>query len=117
MQGVREINTDVFGLYELAVDGTILHSRPRTGEFLRDPKTDVIGQDFFHDIFTFQNTEDLRRHFRRFVSGDRPVDAFLFDCLDGSEIVRTKVFMTKAFESDYEHSGDIVIMDIRKAGR
>ena len=117
MQGVNALNTDVFGLYELTNEGTILYSRPRTGETLKPPTTDVIGQDFFRDIFTFQNTEDLRRHFRRFVTGDRPVDTFVFDCLNGSEIVRTKVFMTRAFETDYDNTGGIVIMDIRKAGQ
>src|SRR5688572_11273394 len=108
-------NTDMFGLYELADDGTILYSRPRTGDRLRYPSVKFIGQDFFRDIFTCQNTEDLRRHFKRFISGDRPVDTFVFDCLYGGEVVRTKVFMTRAYENDHDRGGEIVIMDIRRA--
>ena len=102
----------VFGLYELSDDGTILYSRSREGDSLREANAGSIGQDFFRDIFKCQNIEDLRRHFRSFIAGDRPVDTFTFDCLYESEVIRAKVFMTRAFEND---RSNIVIMDIRQA--
>ena len=108
---------DVFGLYELADDGTILYSRLRTGEELKGPEHQIVGKDFFRDIARFENTDDLRRHFKSFIKGDRPADTFVFDCLFQTEVVRAKVFMTRAYEVDYGHSGGIVIMDIRKAGQ
>jgi hypothetical protein len=108
-------NAEVFGLYELANDGTILYSRVRNDSGLHDAEPAFIGQDFFRDIFLCQNIDDLRRHFRRFITGDRPVDSFVFDCLFEREIVRAKIFMTRAYENDYDHAGGIVIMDIRRA--
>jgi len=104
-----------FGLYELAKDGTILYSRPRNGEGLRDSEPGLIGRDFFRDIFPCHNIEDLRRQFRHFITGDRPVHSFVFDCLFEREIVRAKVFLTRAYENDHDHAGGIVIMDIRSA--
>jgi len=115
MQRASGIDTNVFGLYELSREGTILYSRPRREDGLRDPEQAVIGQDFFHDIFPCRNMEDLRRHFRRFITGDRPVDTFVFECMFDREVVRTKIFMTRAYENDYDHAGGIVIMDIRRA--
>ena len=107
----------LFGLYELSNDGTVLYSRSRSEDGLREPTTEFIGQDFFHDIARFENIDDLRRHFRRFITSDRPVDTFVFDCVSGSEIIRAKVFMTRAFQTDPEHTGGIVILDIRQAGQ
>jgi hypothetical protein len=110
-------DTPVFGLYELSSDGTVLYSRSRTENGLRAPTGEHIGQDFFRDVAGFENIDDLRRHFRRFITGDRPVDNFYFDCVSGSEIIHARVYMTRAFESDVEHAGGIVIMDIRQAGQ
>ena len=117
MLETRGANADVFGLYELADDGTILYSRPRSEFGLHDAIPDNIGRDFFYDTQHVKNIGDLRRHFRRFITGDQSVDTFLFDCLFDSEIVRAKIFMTRAHETDHDRSGDIVIMDIRRAGQ
>lgn len=109
--------SEVFGLYELSDEGMVLYSRSRGNDGLRQPTPEMIGQDFFHDVIGFDNKEDLRRHFRQFIGGDRPVDAFLFDCLFDSEVVRTKIFMTRAFETDEYQANEIVIMEIRRAGQ
>lgn len=106
----------MFGLYELSGDGTVLYSRARTGNYLADPAQEIVGQDFFRDIARFQNINDLRSHFRKFISGGRPADTFLFDCLYETEVVRAKVFMARAYEMDNDRTGGIVIMDIRKVG-
>ena len=106
---------EVFGLYELSDKGTVLYSRPRGNDGLHQPTPEIVGQDFFHDVVGCENKDDLRRHFRRFIGGDRPVDAFMFDCLFESEVVRTKIFMTRASETDDGFANEIVILDIRRA--
>jgi hypothetical protein len=115
MQDTSGLGTDVFGLYELSDDGTILYSRPRKDDALRDAEQRNVGQDFFRDIFPCRNVDDLRRHFRRFITGDRPVDTFVFDGMFDDEILKTKIFMIRAYENDCDHAGEIVIMDIRRA--
>jgi hypothetical protein len=115
MQSVSRVDADVFGLYELSRDGTVLYSRPRREDGLRDAEQAIIGRDFFRDIFPCRNMEDLRRHFRQFITGDQSVNTFVFECLFEQKVVRTKVFMTRAYENDHDHVGGIVIMDIRQA--
>ncbi len=117
MQGGNDINGEVFGLYELASDGTVLYSRARAGEVLREPTQGMVGRDFFRDVAGFENKEDLRHHFRRFIHGDQSVNAFTFDCLYGADVVKAKIFMTRAYESNDENAGTIVILDIRSAGQ
>lgn len=115
MRGTNGADTNVFGLYELSGDGTILYSRPRAADGLHEAERTKVGQDFFGDIFPCQNVEVLRRHFRNFVTDGRSVDTFLFECLFEQEIVRAKVFMTRAREHGHDHDGEIVVMDIRQA--
>lgn len=107
--------TEVFGLYELAKDGTVLYSLPRAADGRHDPENAVVGRDFFSDIFPCRNIDELRRHFKRFVTGESPVDTFVFDGLFEQGRVRAKVFLTRAYETDQDHAGGIVIMDIRQA--
>lgn len=115
MQMEEKANGQVFGLYELSNDGTILYSRSRTENGLRQPSAEFIGRDFFRDIARCENIEDLRRHFRGFIFSDRPVDNFDFVYVEGSEAIPAKVFLTRAHETDQDHEGEIVIMDIRRA--
>ena len=114
MQGTSR-STNVFGLYELSSDGTILYTRPRFGSALTEPAQSIVGRDFFRDIRWSENIDDLRRRFRHFITGDKPIDTFVFDCLNEQEVVRAKVFMTRAYEHDHDLAGGIVIMDIREA--
>lgn len=106
----------VFGLYELSGDGTVLYSRSRGELGLSDASNEVVGRDYFHEIAPFDNTKDLKRHFRRFLTDNRASDTFLFDCLLDNEVVRARVFMTRAYEVDHDHTGGIVILDIRQPG-
>jgi hypothetical protein len=115
MQTETGAGPEVFGLYELADDGTILYSRPRVGDGFNDAQREVVGQDFFRDVFPCRNIDDLRRHFRRFITEAKPVDTFVFDGLFEEEIVRAEISMTRAYEHDQDHGGGIVIMDIRRA--
>ena len=107
----------VFGLYELSEEGMILYSRPRGQQGLDQATGEIVGRDFFHDIVGCDNMAALRRHFRQFVVGGRPVDAFLFDYMFERRVVRTKISMTRAFETDDDHRNGIVIMDIRQTAQ
>jgi hypothetical protein len=108
-------SVNVFGLYELSSDGTILYTRPRTKDGLSEPEHAVVGRDFFRDVFGCENIEDLRQHFRSFIAGDAPVGTLTFDCMFDRKTVRANIFMTRAYEHNHDHSGGIVIMDIRQA--
>jgi hypothetical protein len=108
-------STNVFGLYELSNDGTVLYTRPRTVDGLSAPEQAVVGRDFFRDVFGCENIDALRQHFRKFIMGDESVDTFTFDCMFEQKSIRANIFMTRAYEHDRDHAGGIVIMDIREA--
>ena len=107
----------LFGLYELSDNGTILYSRPRGVDGLHQSTPETVGRDFFYDIIDRENREDLRRHFRRFLRNRRSFDAFFYYYRLEREVVPTKIYFTRASETDDDRPKEIVIMDIRQAGQ
>ena len=103
-----------FGFFELDDDGTVRYSRPRTDA--PDDGASLVGQNFF-EFAGFANCDDLRRHFRRFVEADHAAESFIFDCFFEHVVARTKVTLTRAFETDDFPPEKIVMLDIREIER
>lgn len=116
IEGIKMDDSEMFGLYELDDSGNVLYSRMHDRQHLAGSNGRAVGQNFFLEVAKFENREDLRQHFRRFVAGTSPADNFKFECLFGSRTVRTRIFMTRGHESDSERTAGIVIMDIRGDG-
>lgn len=100
-----------FGFFELDDDGTVRYSRPRTDA--TDENSSIVGQNFFESA-GFANCDDLRRHFRRFIEADHAAESFIFDCFFEHAVARTKVTLTRAFETDDFPPEKIVMLDIRE---
>jgi hypothetical protein len=98
---------ELFGLYELDDQGIVKYSKGHMDHPL-------IGQDFF-ELAPIQNRDDLRRQFRRFVGGHRASDSFTFDCFVNEAVVRARVSMTRAFQTEYFPPEKIVMVDIRES--
>jgi hypothetical protein len=107
-------SAEVFGLFELDDAGNVLYSRAHQPERRDSDSAAAIGQDFFREVAKFENREDLRNHFRRFVASRSPADNFRFECLFGDRRIRTRISMIRGHESDAVHTSGIVIMDIRR---
>jgi len=103
----------IFGLFELDDSGVVRYSRPNRPAQTAGMETSLVGHNFFEEI-GFENSSDLRRHFKRFVDSRQAADSFTFDCLFDSEIVTARVMMTRAYETEYCPPSEIVMMDIRK---
>jgi hypothetical protein len=110
------LNRETFGLFELSDEGTVLYSRPAQRDQPREDEQDIVGRDFFYEVAQFANTEDLRRHFRRFLTSTRPADSFGFECMYQEGTVKTKITMTRGHETENQHTANIVIMDIKQEG-
>jgi hypothetical protein len=107
--------SEIIGLYELDQNGTVLYRRLPDGA-TSAAGAGVVGKDFFSEAVPMQNADDLRRHFRRFVTSDRAVDNFIFDCELAGETIKTRICMTRGHESNSEsNSASIVILDIKEA--
>lgn len=99
--------SDIVGWFELDHQGTVLYCRPVNGNGASEPG--LVGKDFFGDVLESYDSEPLRRHFRRFLTSDRPVESFDFDCLHHHETIKTKVCMTRGHESDSDHTGNVIL--------
>jgi len=108
-------DNDIVGWFELDHHGTVLYYRPLNGIALGNSVPQLVGKDFFGEVMEGHNSEPLRRHFRSFVTSERPVENFVFDHFHENETVKTKVSMTRGHESDSGHTEGIIILDIRKA--
>lgn len=104
---------NIFGIFELSDDGTILTSLIRENGRYTTPVAKMVGKDFFDDIADFENTFDLRKHFRNFITSRKAFDIFDFQCEYPQQTLRTRISMTRGTETDFDHSNGIVIMDIR----
>ena len=104
---------EMFGFFELDDHGIVRYSRPRIDAV--DDSESLIGQNFF-ELTGLLNSEDLRRHFRKFVESRQAADSFTFDCSLDWTTIRAKVTMTRAFQTDYFPPESIVMLDIREVG-
>jgi hypothetical protein len=105
--------TNLFGIFELSDDGTVLTSLIRENGRYKKPIAKMVGKDFFDEIADFENTFDLRKHFRNFITSRKSFDIFEFRCEYPRQTLQTRISMTRGTEFDYDHSNGIVIMDIR----
>jgi len=108
-------DNDIVGWFELDHHGTVLYYRPVIGNGLGNSVPQLVGKDFFGEVMGSPGSDSLRRHFRSFVTSERPVENFVFDCFRDNETVKTKVSMTRGHESNSDHTEGIIILDIRKA--
>ena len=102
----------IFGFFELDDSGIVRYSRPTRAAESDDDA--VVGEDFF-ELATFQNRDDLRRRFKRFVESHDAANSFIFDCFFNNSVVRTKVMLTRAFQTEYFPPERIVMLDIRES--
>jgi len=111
-----ELSPDgVLGFFELDDSGTVRYSSTvgsATGYGGRSSA--IIGQNFFESI-GFQNRDELRRHFRRFIESREAADSFSFDFWLDSSIIHTKVTLTRAFQTEFFPPEGIVMLSIRES--
>jgi hypothetical protein len=108
----QNISGEMFGFFELDEDGIVRYSSPRIGT---GEGGSLIGRNFF-EFAACRNSDDLRRHFRRFVERNEAANSFTFDCFFDRSTVRTKVTMTHAFQTEDFPPKRIVMLDIREIG-
>jgi hypothetical protein len=113
MKNTQDKYLQLFGLFELDDAGTILYSRPGENGGQQDGHS-VVGKNFFDELGGIDNDDLLRRHFRKFLESNRPVDSFIFDGVFSETPVRAKVLMARGYEAREDSASGIVIMDIKK---
>ncbi len=105
-------STDLYGLYDLGDDGTILYSHDGTSRPSTRPE--LVGRNFFEDVSGFADFPDFRLQFYSFVRSRKAVDSFTLDSNSGSARCKTKVHMARAFENDNYSPHERVMLVIRE---
>ncbi len=105
---------DLFGLFELNASGTVLYSRLRRSNELINSNPEWVGRNYFDEIASFENIEELRQMYKRFITNRQVADNFIFNCRFSETVVPVKVLMARTYEVNYGERANIVIMDIRK---
>jgi len=114
MNSVQNIQPEVFGLFELSDEGTVLYSRcdpPRSTQQL----SQTVGRNFFDEVAPFENTDEFRRYLNRFIRSDFPSESFNFTCQINNQNIPAKVMLVRIIERSSAQRAKTTIVDIRRA--
>jgi hypothetical protein len=112
---VSLLNTqELFGLFELDADGTVLYYRiePRMEPDGTSP--DMTGYNFY-EIMPFENVEELRQCVTEFTHGVSPADSFNFNCRYGGRVQPVKVLLARILERVNHDRTKSVLVHIRRS--
>lgn len=103
---------DLYGLYDLGDDGTILYSHD--GSCQPTVRPELVGRNFFEDVSGVDNMPDFRLQFYTFVRSRKAVESFILNSESGNARRKTKVHMARAFENDNHSPHERVMLVIRE---
>ena len=113
MNTVQNIQPEIFGLFELSDQGTVLYSRTAAPSATqRLPET--VGQNFFDEAAPFENTEEFRGYLNRFIRSDCPSESFNFTCQINNQNIPAKIMLVRIAERSSDTSAKTIIVDIRR---
>jgi hypothetical protein len=116
MIGVSNSTASPFcGFYELDTDGNIQYSRIKNNGKFENADPEKVGQNFFDDFFVCQNSEVLRRRFKRFVIEGYSTENFDFSIVQDDRVLPLKIMLVRSSETNgAEHKG-LIFVEVRQA--
>jgi hypothetical protein len=104
----------LLGLFELDPAGTVLYSRVESDGDADSAMQSMAGHDFFNEVASFANAEELRRRISAFTNSEAQADNFHFTCLcDGGPLL-VKVLLARIRERSNGRRTKSVLLHIRK---
>jgi hypothetical protein len=104
----------LFGLFELDPAGTVLYSRVEPDGDTDAAAPSIAGQDFFSEVASFANAEELRRRIGAFSNSEAQADNFHFTCLCDGGPLPVKVLLARVRERSNGRHTKSVLVHIRK---
>jgi hypothetical protein len=104
----------LFGLFELDATGTVLYSRVEPDGDPRAARPDFSGRNFYEDVLSFENAEELRRRVAAFERGASPADSFCFECRYDAGPLPVRVLLARVRERSSHERTKSVLVHIRK---
>jgi hypothetical protein len=108
------LEQQLFGLFELDSAGTVLYSRVEPDGDADAAAPSAAGHDFFNEVASFSNAEELRHRIAAFTSSEAQADNFHFTCLGDGGPLLVKVLLARVRERSNGRHAKSVLMHIRK---
>lgn len=106
---------DFFGLFELDDAGTVLYSRVEPGSRSTNGEgQSLTGHNFFREIVTCENREELRKRIARFAASEIQADNFMFNCRVNSGFMAVRVMLARISERSNGEKTKSLLVHIRK---
>ena len=103
----------LFGLIELASDGTILYYQP---EDEHGERLGFVGRNFFHELASLPDSKDFENQVSSFIRGREPALNFDFVFCLGAMAFPARVLLARMRESTGANGQEAVFMHIKRAG-
>lgn len=111
----RAAASPLCGFYELDTDGVILYSRLKNGGKFEKATPQTVGLNFFEDFFVCQNSEALRRRFKRFVAEGFSTENFSFNYIQNDETVPLKIMLVRTSDTNGAEHRELIFVEVRQA--
>ena len=106
---------ELFGLYELGVDGTVLFYKASGDNESATAIQNLVGLNFFTEVSHFVNIEEFRRRFENFVEGRQSVDSFTFNSSRSENEHLLRVMLVRLGGGGRDERQRFVLADFRQA--
>lgn len=104
-----------FGLYEMDAEGTVLYHRAEPGGRPGAAAGGVTGRNFYDEVASFDNADELRRRVEDFLRRDGHADSFDFTCRAGGETMPVRVLLARVRERSDLGRTKAVLLHLRGA--
>jgi len=106
----------LFGLFELDPAGKVLYFRTEPeGDSDRVSPADMAGRNFFDEVASFENVEELRRRIGSFTHGNGHADNFNFTCRLNNDLLPVRVLLARIGNRSDANQTKSILVHIRKA--
>ena len=117
VEALRQIKFELYGVFEISDDGTILYSRQKSAgadKFSFEKLPQIVGRNFYNEIAPFENREEFRRRVKQFIESGFPSKHFIFDCRVNGHNFPVKIMLVRVTDRAGDERAKLTIVDIRK---
>jgi photoactive yellow protein len=98
--GVKDNHTSQipFGMFELDAAGVVIHYSPAAEEKRDASIKGIIGRNFFDELISIRQVEELKGRFHTFMADGNSVERFSLSFLFNQESIKVQIVMAHLIE-------------------
>ena len=109
LQPSTATDAQIFWIFELEDDGTVIYSKPYSIGALNG----LEGDNFFDQRLGFEDISRCRHQFRSFIESNKAAASFTWRRSAIGRSMDTRVLMTRAYRTGSYRPSGVVMMEIR----